>query len=182
MAATATAIAYRRVGAGYCERAILADGTSVALRSIRQSDAPLLQDALLRLSPRSRFLRFHAPRGPFSEEELRRLTDVDGETHFAIAAFARPARSLIAVARFLRESVSAPHAEMALAVVDAFQRKGLGRLLLSRLREAAAERNVAVLTGPMLDENQPMRGLLRQSGARIGVARRGVCDIELALT
>jgi GNAT superfamily N-acetyltransferase len=179
---TPTAVAQRRPGASYCEHTILADGTSVALRPIHPTDGPLLQAGLLELSDRTRYLRFHAPRGEFSPEELRALTDVDGEKHFALAAFTVRARRLVAVGRFVRDSVAAAEAELALVVADALQGKGLGMFLLSRLREAALERNVARFTGAMLDENRPMRGLLRKLGGRVGMASRGVCDIELALT
>jgi len=176
-----TDVAQRRLGASYCERATLADGTSVLLRPIRPADAPLLQAGLVQLSERTRYLRFHAPRGPFSPDELRILTDVDGETHFALAAFIPRSQRLIAVGRFVRSSDTAAEAELALVVGDPVQGKGLGQLLLSRLRQAALERDVTRFTGSMLDENRPMRGLLRKLGGRIGVASRGVCDIELSL-
>src|SRR5919201_1229441 len=55
----------------------------------------------------------------------------------------------------------------------------LGLLLLSRLREAALERNVTRFIGSMLEENRPMRGLLRKVGGRVGLASRGVCEVDL---
>jgi GNAT superfamily N-acetyltransferase len=161
--------------------ATLADGKCVVLRPIRPTDAPQLQAGLLRLSARTRYLRFHAPRGPFSPDELRLLTEVDGETHFALAAFAMPSRQLVAVGRFIRSSVTASDAELALTVADEFQGKGLGELLLSRLRDAALERGVTRFTGTMLEENRAMRGLLRKAGGRAGLPSRGVCDIALPL-
>lgn len=171
----------RRLGAGYCERAALADGTTVVLRPIRPGDGPLLQAGLLELSERTRYLRFHAPRKEFSADELRYLTDVDGEKHFALGAFAKGMQRLVAVGRFFRSSVAAAEAEIALVVVDALQGKGLGQLLLTRLREAALERHVARFTGEMLDENRSMRQLWRKLGGRIGLSSRGVCEVELAL-
>jgi len=177
----AAAIAQRRLGASYCEGATLADGASVLLRPIRPTDGPQLQEILLRLSDRTRYLRFHAPRKEFSPGELRSLTEIDGETHFALAAFTVRPRELVAVGRFIRSSETAGEAEIALVVADALQGKGLGLLLLSRLCEAALERNITRFTGEMLDENRPMRDLLRKLGGRIGVASRGVCEIELAL-
>ena len=178
----APAVAPPRLGATYSERATLSDGTSVLLRPIRPADAPHLQDGLLRLSERTRYLRFHAPRGAFSPDELRTLTDVDGETHFALTAFtARPQR-LVAVGRFVRRTAAADDAEVALVVADGLQGRGLGELLLSRLREAALERNVTHFTGCILDENRPMRGLLRKMGGRVGLASRGVCNVDLPLT
>jgi RimJ/RimL family protein N-acetyltransferase len=177
----AASIMNLRLGASYCERATLADGTAVILRPIRQEDGPLLQEGLLELSERTRYLRFHAPRKEFSPEELKFLTEVDGETHFALAAVTLPSRRLAGVGRFIRSSVALAQAEIALVVTDALQGKGLGQLLFSRLREAALERNVTRFTGSILDENRAMRGLLRKVGGRIGMAFRGVCDIELAL-
>jgi RimJ/RimL family protein N-acetyltransferase len=175
------AMTQRRFGATYCERATLADGTSVELRPIRPADAPLLQAGLRQLSQRTRYLRFHGPRREFSADELRFLTEVDGESHFALAALALPQQRLVAVGRFIRHSTSAAEAEIALVVADAMQGKGLGLLLLSRLREAAVERDVTRFTGTVLDENRPMRTLLRKLGGRVGLALRGVCEVELAL-
>jgi RimJ/RimL family protein N-acetyltransferase len=182
MGTTAAAFLQRRLDAKYCERATLSDGTSVLLRPIRPADGPLLQEGLLQLSERTRYLRFHAPRKEFSPDELRFLSEVDGETHFALTAFAFPSQRLVGVGRFVRSSTVPVEAEIALVVVDALQGKGLGQLLLSRLREAALERDITRFTGTLLEENRPMRDLLRKLGGRVGLALRGVCDIELALT
>ena len=182
MLATAAASTGRQgPGASDCERATLADGTSIALRSIRPTDAPQLQAGLLQLSERTRYLRFHGPRGEFSPEELRFLTEVDGKTHFALAAFTERPQRLVAVGRFVRNSRASAEAEIALVVADALQGKGLGQLLLSRLRVAALERDVTRFTGAMLEENRSMRGLLRKLGGRVGLPSRGVCEIQLPL-
>ncbi len=172
--------ARRRLGAEYREIATLADGTPVVLRPIRPDDAPLLQSGLRELSEQSRYLRFHSPRTSFTPDELRSLTEIDGEAHFALAALTRRSR-LVGVGRFIRTGASA-EAELALVVADELQGKGLGTLLLSRLREAALERTVTRFTGLMLAENRRMGRLLRKLGGRIGIASRGVCDIDLALT
>ncbi len=81
----------------------------------------------------------------------------------------------------MRRSASAAEAEIALVVADPVQGKGLGLLLLSRLRDAALERDVTRFTGTVLDENRPMRTLLRKFGGRVGLALRGVCEVDLAL-
>ena len=181
MTANTAVTARRRLGAGYCEHATLSDGTPILLRPISSADGPLLQLGLLQLSERTRYQRFLAPRGPFSPDELRILTDVDGESHFALTAFTVRSQRLVAVGRFVRTSATAAEAEMALVVADALQGKGLGFLLLSRLREAALERNVTRFIGSMLEENRPMRGLLRKVGGRVGLASRGVCEVDLGL-
>ena len=172
----------RRYVAGYCEQERLSDGTSVLLRPICPADRPLLQACLQELSDRTLYLRFHSPRMRLGPDELRYLTEVDGERHFALAAFAAPSRRLVAVGQFIRGSAGAAWAELALLVTDALQGKGLGGLLLSRLREASLERNVTRFTGTMLEENDPMRDLLRKQGGRVGLPSYGVCQVDLALT
>src|SRR6267143_2403998 len=68
----------------------------------------------------------------------------------------------IGVARFVRLRDDPFTAEIALAVVDAHQRKGIGRLLLRRLTEAASERGLRQLLCFVLPENVPMTALVRQ--------------------
>ncbi len=179
---TATHLAARRMDDSYFERAILDDGTPVVVRPIRPADAPFLQACVRELSERTRYLRFHGPRSDLSASELRYFTEVDGEQHFVLTAFTLPRPRLVGAACFIRGSVAAAAAEVALMIVDALQGKGLGQLLLSRLRDAALERSVTLFTGSMLEENRQMRGLLRKLGGRIGVPSRGVCAVELALT
>ena len=184
MAALAMAVTEsgpRRVRATWPERAVLADATRVIIRPIEPGDARHLQAGLLQLSERTRYLRFHGPRGELSAQELRFLTEVDGENHFALVAFTLPQRRLVGVGRFIRVVAASEEAELALVVVDDVQGKGLGELLLLRLREAANERGVTRFTGSIIDDNRPMRGLLRKHGGRVGLSSRGVCNIELAL-
>jgi GNAT superfamily N-acetyltransferase len=140
-----------------------------------------MREGLRQLSERTRYQRFLAPKPEFSPDELRFLTEVDGEAHFALAALATRSCSMVGVGRFFRATVAAPEAEVALVVADPVQGKGLGRLLFARLCEAALERGVRRFTGLMLDENRAMRGLLRKLGGRIGLASYGVCEIELQL-
>ena len=178
----AVVLPQRRFGAGYSEQATLADATCVLVRPIRPADAPLVQGGMRELSTRTRYYRFHSPRGEFSADELRFLTEVDGEGHFALIALARPPSRLGGVGRFIRSSADPREAEIALVVSDELQGKGLGELLLRRLREAALERDITRFTGEMLDENRAMRGLLHKLGGRAHIASRGVCEIDLPLT
>lgn len=163
-----------------CEQVRLDDGTEVELRPIRAADAPLLQSGFLRLSERTRYLRFHGARTELTAEELRYLAEVDGERHVALIAFTAPGE-MAGVGQFVRATPLAPDAEVALVVADDLQGKGLGRALLSRLWKAARARNIGRFTGLVLEENRTMRRFLHQLGARVGLASYGVCEIELPL-
>jgi hypothetical protein len=50
---------------------------TVRLRRVRPDDGPVLTEVLMRMSQRTRWLRFHSPILRFSAAQLRSLTEVD---------------------------------------------------------------------------------------------------------
>jgi GNAT superfamily N-acetyltransferase len=155
---------YRRFHPQYRERLALADGTWAELRMVRPEDAALLHEGFERLSPRSRFQRFMSAKPRLSQDELRYLTSVDGERHVAIGAVTRSPTGRevgLGVGRFFRLEQAPETAEVAITVVDDAQGKGLGRVLLERLVEAARERGVECFEFRVLAGNQPMYRLVQ---------------------
>lgn len=153
------------------EDVLLADGTAVTLRPIRPNDKEELARAFSRLSPASRYMRFHAAKHHLTAEDLRYLTEVDGEDHLAIVAVI-PSHDLredtgIGVARFIRDAKEPELAEAAITVSDEYQGRGLGKLLLQRLVRAARERHIRRFRAEVLAENAPMVHLLREAGAEV---------------
>ena len=65
--------------AAWREKATLSDGRKIELRLLRGDDAPLLAAAFEKLSNESRVRRFHGARLQLSADELRYLTQIDGE-------------------------------------------------------------------------------------------------------
>ncbi|HSP79802.1 MAG TPA: GNAT family N-acetyltransferase [Myxococcaceae bacterium] len=155
---------YRRFNPQYRERLRLAEGTWVELRLVRPEDGALLREGFERLSPRSRYQRFLGARPRLSEEEVRYLTWVDGEAHFALGAvtWGPDGREVgLGVARFIRLPGRPEVAELAVTVVDEAQGKGLGGLLVRRLVEAARERGLERLECRVLPFNRQMYRMLR---------------------
>jgi GNAT superfamily N-acetyltransferase len=136
-------------------RASLRDGRPVTIRPITSTDKPRLVAALDAMSPKSRYLRFHGARERLTEGELRYLTELDYDNHVAWGAIAEheAGRPGIGVARFVRDPNEPDTAEFSIAVVDAWQRTGLGSLLLRTLLVSAADRHVRRLVGSVLQEN-----------------------------
>lgn len=165
-AATAATDEDRIFGPDYVEEITLRDGARVRLRPIRPSDKAGLVEGFARLSPQSRYLRFFTDKATLSQAELRYLTEVDGERHFALAAGRLRddgSEGLgLAIGRFVCLPDEPDVAEPALAVVDDAQGLGLGRLLLLRLIAAAAERGVRSFRCDFLATNQSMQSLLRE--------------------
>lgn len=149
--------------AAYSERAVLGDGTAVTLRLVRPGDKELFLEAWERLSPESRYRRFLSPKLALTDAELRYLTELDHVDHLAIGAAVDRGGTTqgLGVARFVRVAGRSDAADVAVTVVDDAQRKGLGRLLVSRLIAAARERGIERFVCDVLATNDPMRALIR---------------------
>ncbi|SDG92058.1 Acetyltransferase (GNAT) family protein [Lentzea fradiae] len=111
------------------------------------------------LSAQSRYLRFHSPTPRLTASARRALTDVDGERHAALCA--RIGGTPVAIARLIRTG-ECGSAEIAVAVVDLWQRRGIGRRLLEELSAVAARMGVAELHGEVLPDNRAMLELVRK--------------------
>jgi RimJ/RimL family protein N-acetyltransferase len=162
----------------------LKDGTKVHVRPIAPEDEPLLHEAVTAMSERSVYFRFFSPLKRLPEALAHRLAVVDHKNRFALVATThKPGGKdrILGVARYDRVP-DTDVAEVAVAVVDAIQRQGLGGALLAILARAAREHGIKSFTLIVLPENQQMLGLLRKMGwihhARLS---GGVYDISFDL-
>ncbi|MGA2319712.1 MAG: GNAT family N-acetyltransferase [Solirubrobacteraceae bacterium] len=165
------------------ERAILRDGTEVLVRRVSPSDAPVIAEAFERLSAESRRLRFLSPKQSLNESELRYLTDVDGDHHEALVATDERSGKGVGIARFVRLEGEPDVAEVAVTVVDAWQARGLGTLLLERLSERAREVGITHFSALISSENKVMLDVLRRASAEVQTieAGAGVAEYRTAL-
>jgi GNAT superfamily N-acetyltransferase len=153
----------------------LRDGTPVRLRPILSRDKAEIVQAFERLSLQSRYQRFFSPVRELSPSLLAYLTDIDYVDHFAYGAFAiaQPKPTLIGVARYIRMADEPQSAEVAIAVIDEYHRRGLGKQLLCALACAAIENGIGRFLGNSLWENRPILELLRQAKAQITLEGSG---------
>jgi RimJ/RimL family protein N-acetyltransferase len=142
----------------------LLGGGSVFLRPLTRADGPALAAGSAELSPRSAHLRFHAPRpGRLSEAEIAFLTDVDQHDHAAWAVL--DGSKGIAVGRYYRLETLPDTAEVALAILDPWQGRGLAKLLLAALMRTARRAGIARLGAAIMGENTAAQRLLASLGA-----------------
>jgi RimJ/RimL family protein N-acetyltransferase len=144
----------------------LKDGTKIHVRPIKPEDEPLLHEAVAAMSERTVYFRFFSPLKRMPDALAHRLAVVDYNDRFALVATThRPTGSerILGVARYDRVS-GADVAEVAVAVVDEFQRRGLGGALLAILARVARDHGIKSFTLIVLPENQQMLGLLRKMG------------------
>jgi GNAT superfamily N-acetyltransferase len=157
----------------------LADGARLRVRPIVPADREPLADAFDRLSDRSRRQRFLAPKPRLSARELDYLTDVDHVTHEALVAIDETTGDIVGVGRYATGSDGGVAADMALTVVDAWQRRGIGHALAVRLVERARANGITRLTGTALADNLRVRALLDRLGFRVRSVSAGVVEVEL---
>src|SRR5579884_2031299 len=134
----------------------LRDGRTVVISRLTAEDTQLLADAFERLSEESRRLRFLAPKAHLSLAELRYLTDVDGHRHEALGATDPATGEGVAIARFVRDPEDPGRAEVAITVADDWQRRGLGKIMLSRLVDRARSEGVQRFTALVSTDNRNM--------------------------
>jgi protein lysine acetyltransferase len=156
---------------------MLRDGTPLWIRPVLPTDRGKLADSQPGFSRESHYRRFFsAP--PLGDKVIEYLIDVDYSDHFAWAVLAadEPGEPGVASARYIRERDARETAEVAFAVIDDYQGRGLGTLLLGALAVAARENGVRRFRARLLSDNAPMRAVLRRAGARMEFTEPGVLE------
>lgn len=149
------------------ERVLLRNGAVVDIRALEPTDRAALAAAIMRLSERSRYLRFAQPLPVLRPSQLDRLLDIDHLHREALVASDPATGDGVAVARYAEMAGEPAVVDVAIAVDDAWQRRGLGSLLLARVLVRARENGYQVARGSVLAENRPSRALLRAGGFHV---------------
>ncbi len=158
----------------------LRDGSPVRVRQGHRSDQELLLRGFERLGPESRYRRFLAPMLELSEAMVRSLTEVDHHDHEAIVALEEETGEGVAVVRYVRITERRDAAELAVTVIDDWQRRGLGTLLLEVISARAREESITTFTALMLAGNREMMGLLNSLGP-VRIVDRDSATVEIEM-
>lgn len=158
----------------------LLGGERVLVRPARLSDERALQDLLYRLSDDSVYKRFLCHKKTHPHKELQQLVDLDYDNNMALVVMRPddPGGALLGTARYDVDGATML-ADIAFVVRDDWQGRGIGRLLLRKLGEAARERGLRGFTADVLVSNQPMLGVFHESGLKVrSSVEDGVYHIE----
>jgi acetyltransferase len=146
----------------------LRDGARIVIRPIRPEDRQIEKDFVHDLSDESRYFRFFNALRDLSEAALTRFTQVDYDKEMAlIAVICENGRETeIGVARY-SINPDGKSCEFAIAVADAWQRKGVGSKLMQSLMDAARNRGLEIMEGWVLAGNTRMLALMDGLGFAI---------------
>jgi acetyltransferase len=139
----------------------LRDGSILHVRPIRPEDARLETDFVNGLSEETRYFRFFYRLHELTPAMLARFTQVDYDRELAMVAVddgnkTNADATFVGVARYIMNP-DGESAEFAVVIADAWQGRGVGRVLMERLIESAKRRRLSRLEGAVLRANANMR-------------------------
>lgn len=134
--------------------AVLPDGASVLVRPALASDGAQLQRLFHRLSPTTIYRWCFVP--ALSHERwmqtIANLTTIDYQNQYAMVA--SYAGEIIGIARYDRHPNS-QIAEYGIVIEDAWQARGIGKLLMGNLILEASRHDITAFSAIILGENRP---------------------------
>lgn len=147
------------------EEVVLPGGDSIHIRSVEPSDAPGIRAMHGRFSDRTRYFRFFSSYPRIPDRDLARFANVDHRDREALIAVV--GTDLIAVGRYERLGTEAYDAEIAFAVADAYQGRGIAPILLECLAIAAREAGLRRFVADVLPSNSAMLRVFAGTGYKI---------------
>lgn len=160
---------------------VLPDGEALLIRPLVSGDRYELAAGFRELTMRSRQLRFFQAPDELAPRDLDYLTNIDYRDHFAFAAFLLGGLVPlgVGVARYLRDRQDPTVAEVAVTVLDAHQRRGIGTLLTRELGDVASTSGIRTFVSFLHGDNGVAIDLLAREGARVSWVEPGIARVEL---
>ena len=154
----------------------------VSIRAVRPDDRERIVKAFRGLDQRSVYLRFFFHKKELKEEELRRVTECDGISEAVLVATVGSGDQeiIVGLANYVRSGAAA---DIAFAVEEDFQGRGIASRLLQQLADIGRANGIVRFEADVLAENAPMLAVFRNSGLRMQTsAGQGVVHATLFLT
>jgi ribosomal protein S18 acetylase RimI-like enzyme len=139
----------------------------LTIRPLRDGDTKTVAALFARLGERSRERRFCGAKPRLSELELANLARVD-RNHHVLVGYVDGDLEPVGIARLVRQETSA---EIAFAVADSHQSRGVGSVLADELAADARAAGITHLTATVCGDNPRVVALLKRLGALDAVWR-----------
>jgi acetyltransferase len=140
------------------------DGEALQIRPVRPDDGPKLAEAVAASALEDVYFRFGTGMRRLPESLIRRLTEIDYDSHMALLAEDEAGR-ILGVSRLVCDP-GCRTAEFALMVRSDRQKHGLGTLLFDAMADYARRRGVAEIWGDVARDNSKVRRLAGDLGFR----------------
>lgn len=141
---------------------VLRDGRTLCARELQPEDASAARLVITNLSPRSNYLRYFGQCPSSGDREISRIVALDADRLSIVGLVGDTAVALAEIDGLDTHGNS----EIAFTVDDAYQRLGIGTLLLAELARHAVARHITCLVADVLPENRLMIEVFERSGFR----------------
>jgi acetyltransferase len=143
----------------------LADGSHIFLRPIKPTDGPLILDSFQKLSKETVYFRFLTNAVRLEPRTLKRLVEIDYQSHFALAAivFEEEAEAMIGICRYMAKEKPGL-AELAVVLRDDWQGRGLGRVMVTRVVDIARSKGISSMEIHLDHRNEGMKRIFTSLG------------------
>jgi RimJ/RimL family protein N-acetyltransferase len=144
----------------------LRDGRPIKIRALRPDDETSMLAAIDRTGTESLKRRFFVTKREFSDKETAFFMNIDFVNHVALVAEIdeNGGTAIVGGGRYV--VVKSGQAEIAFIVVDAYQRQGIGAILVRHIVGLARAAGLTQLSADVLPENVAMRKVLGRFGFR----------------
>jgi RimJ/RimL family protein N-acetyltransferase len=140
----------------YTARELLREGSQIEIRALRREDEADMLAAIKTTSAQSLQRRFFVTKRHFSDSERVFFMDIDFKNHVAIVAIAEEAGRKVIVGGGRYIVFEPGRAEMAFVVIDTWQGRGVGSVLMRHLVKIASDAGLKELIAEVLPENLSM--------------------------
>jgi RimJ/RimL family protein N-acetyltransferase len=160
----------------------LRDGAVLEIRALRPDDRAAMLASIGRFSNEALHRRFFAPKRNFSEREIDFYLNVDFSSHVALAALLSEGGQQVIVGGSRYVGCRPGCAEVAFAVDDPHQKRGIATHLINHLIGIARAAGLREFVAEVLPENLPMLKVFERCGLAMATHReRGVVHVTLTL-
>ena len=149
----------------------------LTIRLLRNGDTQTVAALFARLGDRSRERRFCGAKPRLADSELARLARVDGDHHVLVGYVDGDAEP-VGIARLVRSGTSA---EIAFAIADAHQSRGIGSILAGELAADARAAGITELVATVCGDNPRVLALLKRLGSLSLTWRGGERELVVGL-
>ncbi|HXR11292.1 MAG TPA: GNAT family N-acetyltransferase [Gaiellaceae bacterium] len=148
----------------------LPNGPTIIVRPLANGDVATVAAVFDRLGGESRRRRFNAAKPCLSDAELAQLAVVDGSHHALVAHVAGDPQPA-GLAQLVRTGRST--AEIAFAVADDHQHRGIGSALTAMLLDDARAAGITEITALATGDNRAALALIRRSACILEISLEG---------
>jgi acetyltransferase len=150
------------------------DGVGMTLRHIAPVDVELMLGFVRGLSFGTRYFRFGSGDREFTEQEVQRVCSPNKAeaVHFIVIRCGKKGDEVIGSARFAH-AAGGMECELGIAVSDRWQTRGIGKVLVEALIEAARERGLAQMLARIQGTNRRMVRFVTGLGFQVADSAEG---------